>query len=60
MAVNSFIPSMVVLRSKVSSLGKTKTRIWLGVSASDKEFVAAVFKTDGSTKDLYVSNDRGN
>lgn len=46
--------------TKVTSLGKTKTRIWIGVSASDKEFVAAVFKTDGSTKDLYVSNDRGN
>lgn len=45
--------------TKVTSLGKTKTRIWIGVSASDKEFVAAVFKTDGSTKDLYVSNDRG-
>ncbi len=43
-----------------TNLGKTKTKIWLSVSPNDKEFVAAVFKTDDATKDLYVSSDRGN
>lgn len=43
-----------------TNLGKTKTKIWLGVTVADKEFVAAVFKTDGATKDLYISSDRGN
>lgn len=45
--------------TKVTSVGKTRTKIWLGVSESDKEFVAAVFKIEGSTKDLYTSVDRG-
>ena len=45
--------------TQATNLGRTKTTILLGVSESDKEFVAAVFKTDGATKDVYISSNRG-
>jgi len=45
--------------TKETNIGKTKTKIFLGVSESDKEYVAAVFSFENG-RELHTSVDRGN